>query len=93
MTLKSDTKFDEKLSLGSKNDMRNWMNFNVSSRKSENLQFDANFVESTLSLSQKKYRGVVRHKTGEWLQNLKTYLCFEKDMRNLANFDPTQFVF
>ena len=27
MTLKSDAKFEEKLTLASKNDMRNWVNF------------------------------------------------------------------
>ena len=37
MTLKSDAKFEEKLTLGSKNDIRN---LNASSGKSENLQFD-----------------------------------------------------
>ena len=40
MTLKSDTKFEEKLTLDSKNDMRNLVNFDVSSGKSENLHFD-----------------------------------------------------
>ena len=40
MTLKSDAKFKEKLALGSKNDMKNSVNFNASSRKSENLRFD-----------------------------------------------------
>ena len=40
MTLKSDVKFEEKLTLGSKNDMRNLVNFNASSGKSENLHFD-----------------------------------------------------
>ena len=40
MTLKSDAKFEEKLTLGSKNDMRNLVNFNVSSGKSENLHFN-----------------------------------------------------
>ena len=40
MTLKSDAKFEEKLTLGSKNDMKNLMNFNASSGKSENLHFD-----------------------------------------------------
>ena len=40
MTLKSDAKFEEKLSLDSKNDMRSLLNFNVSSGKSENLHFD-----------------------------------------------------
>ena len=39
MTLKSDTKFEEKLNLGSKN-VRNLVNFNASSGKSENLHFD-----------------------------------------------------
>ena len=40
MTLKSDVKFEEKLNLGFKNDMRNLVNFNASSGKSENLRFD-----------------------------------------------------
>ena len=37
MTLTSDPKFEEKLTLGSKNDIRNLVNFNASSGKSENL--------------------------------------------------------
>ena len=40
MTLQSDAKFEEKLTLGSKDDMMNLLNFNASSGKSENLQFD-----------------------------------------------------
>ena len=40
MTLKSDAKFEEKLTLGSKNDMRNLVNFNASSDKPENLHFN-----------------------------------------------------
>ena len=40
MTLKSDAKFEEKLTFGSKNDMRSLVNFNVSSDKSQNLLFD-----------------------------------------------------
>ena len=39
MTRKNDAKFEEKLTLGSKNDMRNLVNFNASSGKSENLHF------------------------------------------------------
>ena len=34
MTLKSDAKFEEKLTLGSRNDMRNSVNFNARSGKS-----------------------------------------------------------
>ena len=40
MTLKSDAKFEEKLILGTKNDTKNLVNFNVSSGKSENFHFD-----------------------------------------------------
>ena len=40
MTLKDDAKSEEKLNLGSKNDMRNLMNFKASIDKSENLHFD-----------------------------------------------------
>ena len=40
MTLKSDPKFEEKLTLGSKNDLKNLVNFDASSCKSENFHFD-----------------------------------------------------
>ena len=54
MTLKSDTKFEEKLTLGSKNDMRNLVNLNVSSGKSENLHFDVLLLSITYKVSAKK---------------------------------------
>ena len=40
MKLKSDVKFEEKLTLGSKNDMRNLVKFNASNGKSGKLHFD-----------------------------------------------------
>ena len=40
MTLKGDTKFKGKLTRGLQNDIRNLVNFHMSSRKSENLHFD-----------------------------------------------------
>ena len=40
MKLKSDAKFEEELTLGSNNDIRNLVNFNASSDKSGNLHFD-----------------------------------------------------
>ena len=40
MTLKSDTKFEGNLTLGSKNNMRYLVIFNASCGKSENLQYD-----------------------------------------------------
>ena len=62
MTLKSDVKFGEKLTLGSKNDRKNLVNFNVSSGKSENLQFDVLLLLKVYYvLAKKKCRGVVCH--------------------------------
>ena len=40
MTQKNDTKLEQKLTLASKNDMRNLVNFNASCGKSKNLHFD-----------------------------------------------------
>ena len=40
MKLKSDAKFEEKRTLGSKSNMRNLVNFNASSGKPGNLHFD-----------------------------------------------------
>ena len=54
MTLKSDAKFKEKLALGSKNDMKNSVNFNASSRKSENLRFDVLLLSIAYNVSGKK---------------------------------------
>ena len=44
MTLKSDVKFEEKLTLGFKNDISNLVNFNGSSDKFENLHFDVQLL-------------------------------------------------
>ena len=40
MTLESDAKFEENLTCGWKNDMRNLANFHQSTRKSQNWDFD-----------------------------------------------------
>ena len=40
MTLEKDAKFEEKLTLGSKPNMKNILNFNASLDKSEDLHFD-----------------------------------------------------
>ena len=40
MTLKSDAKYEEKLTLAPKNNMSNLVNFNAISGKSENVDFD-----------------------------------------------------
>ena len=54
MTLASDAKFEEKLTLGTKNDIRNLVNFNVSTGKSENLQFCLPFFSIAYTVLAKK---------------------------------------
>ena len=52
--MNSDAKFEEKLTFGSKNDMRNLANFNASSEKSENLHFDVLLLSIAYKVSAKK---------------------------------------
>ena len=47
-------KFEEKLSLGSKNDIRNLMNLNVTNGKSESLHFDVLLSSIVYKVSAKK---------------------------------------
>ena len=54
MTRKSDAKFEEKLTLGSKNDTRNLVNVNASSGKSENLHIDLLLFSIAYKVSAKK---------------------------------------
>ena len=54
MTLKSGTKFEEKLTCGLKNDMRNLMNFHPTTKKFENLHFDGLFLSKVYNVRAKK---------------------------------------
>ena len=54
MILKSDAKFEEKLTLGFKNDIRHFVNFNASSGKSENFYFDVLLLSLAYKFSVKK---------------------------------------
>ena len=54
MTLNSDAKFEEKPTLGFKNDMGNLVNFNVSSGKSEKFHFDMLPLSIACKVSAKK---------------------------------------
>ena len=57
MTLKSDPNFEEKRTFCLKNDMRNLVNFNSSSGKSENLHFDGIFLSKVCNVLDKKNTG------------------------------------
>ena len=48
MTLNSDAKFEEKVTLGSKKDMKILVLFNASSGKTENFHFDVPLVKFQL---------------------------------------------
>ena len=63
MTLKSDAKSEEKLTLGSKNDMSNLVNFNASSGKSEKLHIGVLLLSIAYKVSPKKYRRLISHDT------------------------------
>ena len=54
MTLKSDARFEEKLTLGSINDMTNLVNFNASTGKSKSLHFDVLLLSIAYKYSAKK---------------------------------------
>ena len=54
MTLISDAKFEGKLALGSKNDMTDLVNFNMSSGKSGNLRFNVPLLLIAYKVSAKK---------------------------------------
>ena len=49
-------KFEENLTLISKNDMKNFVNFNASSGKSENLHFDVLLLSLAYKVSAKKVK-------------------------------------
>ena len=54
MKLKSDAKFEEKLTRGMKKDIKNLVNFHRSSRKSGNLHFDRIILSKVHQVLDKK---------------------------------------
>ena len=85
MTLKSDPKFEEKMTLGSKNDMRNLVDFNASSGKSENLHFDVLLLPVAYKVSAKKVEeiSIMKLKKDPNIGG-KLISCLKSDMRNLV---------
>ena len=61
MTLKNDAKFEEKLTLGSKNDMRNLVNFHSTTQKYKNFTSMVYVCPKYIKFELKKYRGVIFH--------------------------------
>ena len=69
--------FEKKLTFYLKNVIRNLVNFNASSGKSENMLFDRLLLQKVCNVWAKKYREVV-----SW----KTTFGFKNDRSNLVNF-------
>ena len=59
MTLKSDAKFEKKLTLGSKNDMWNLVNFHPTTQKFKSFTSMGYFCLKYMRFEVKKYRGVI----------------------------------
>ena len=63
MTLKSDAKFEEKRTLGSKNGMRNLVSFHPTIQKFENFTSIDYFCPKCMGFKLRKYKGVIFHDT------------------------------
>ena len=83
MTLKSDAKFEEKLTCGWENDVRNLANFHKSIQKCQNWDFDG---MKCMSLKFPEELCVMTMKNDTKFEEELT--CrFKTDTRNLTNFD------
>ena len=63
MRLKSDAKFKEKLTCAFKCDMRDLVNFHLTTQKSENFLWMGSFYPKFTRFELQKYRGVIFHDT------------------------------
>ena len=63
MTLKSDAEFEGKVTLGSKNDIRNLVNFHPTTQKSENFTLMDCFCPKYMRFELKRYRRVIFYDT------------------------------
>ena len=88
MTLKSYAKFEGKRTLGSKNDVRNLVNFNRNNSKSENFHFDVLLLSIAYKVSAKKVQKnyFMTLKSDPNFEE-KLILSLKNDIRNLVNFN------
>ena len=63
MTIKSDAKFEEKLTLGFKNDMKNLVIFHPTTQKSKNFTSLGYFCPKYMRFELNIYGGVIFHDT------------------------------
>ena len=91
MILEIDAKFEEKLTCGLWNNMRNLANFHQSTSKSENWDFNGGFFVQSwkymrLKLTRELFVITMKNDT----KTEEELTCeFKINMRNLTNFDPS----
>ena len=79
MTLKSDTKFKEKLTCSFKYYRRNLVNFHPTTQKSKNFTLMGYSCPKYMRFELEIYRGAIFHDTEQWCKILKTLtLWFQK---------------
>ena len=77
------------MTLGLKNNIRNVVNFKVSSLKSGNLHFDGLLFANDIKSQLKKYRRVISHDTEEWWKVWRKYdLQFQVWHAKFGEFPP-----
>ena len=87
MTLESDAKFEEKLTCGLENNMKNLANFHQSTWKSQNCDFDGILLSKVENLWASNLQG--SYVSWQWRMMQKLNCQFKTDLRNLTNFDPS----
>ena len=92
MTLKNDAKFEEKLTCRSKIDMRNLLNFDQSTRKSQKIcTLIGSFWTKYIIFELQKHRRVMFDGTEDWCKIWsKTDLCFPKWDEKFGKFSPAE---
>ena len=69
MATKSHAKFEQKLTLGSKNEMKNLVNFHPATQNSKNFTSVGYFCLKYMSFELIKYRGVIFLDTEQWCKH------------------------
>ena len=86
MTLKSDTKFKEKLICHIENDMGNLVIFDWDTQTSQNLNFDGLLVPKVYKEWLKKLSRSYVHDTNQWCKIWRTYLLLQKWYEKFGEF-------
>ena len=88
MTLEIDAKFEENLTCGLENKMRNLAKFHQSISKSQNWDFDGILLCKVENLLAQNLQGSYMRMKNDTKIEEEVTCQFKVDMKNLMNFDP-----